>query len=140
MAYEVTVSNDQFPEGHEFEVVGLGLFKNGEAREVTEDQEKQFVSLYGMSVADRVGEQDSVQISGSPIVENIDDVLGVDVSDRPEPPDLEAITAAHQEEMARQEEADKEVAEKPNTIQQQTTTAPTTTVPNTATTTTGGDT
>jgi hypothetical protein len=90
LALEITVSNDMYPEDHTFEVMGLGEFTNGESRELTEDQEKSFVSLYQMSVADRVGENESVAVSGSSAIENMDDVLGVDISDTPAPPE-EAI-------------------------------------------------
>jgi hypothetical protein len=103
MALSVTVSNDQYPDDQEFEIVGLGAFKNGEAREITEEQEKTFVSLYQMAATDKLGEQDAVTVSGDSTIENIDEVLGVDVSDTPPPPDLEAITAANEEVTATEE-------------------------------------
>jgi hypothetical protein len=103
MAISVTVSNEQAPADREFEIVGLGAFKNGETREITEEQERAFVSLYQMSVADAIGEQDAVKVSGTSTLDNIDDVLGVDVSDTLPPPDLEAITAANQDAAANEE-------------------------------------
>src|SRR4051794_40127214 len=103
MAISVTVSNEQAPEDRVFEIVGLGAFTNGETREITEEQERAFISLYQMSVADAIGEQDAVKVSGTSTIDNIDDVLGVDVSDSMPPPDLEAITAANQDAAANEE-------------------------------------
>lgn len=103
MPISVTVSNEQAPADREFEIVGLGAFRNGETREITEEQERAFISIYQMSVADAIGEQDAVKISGTSTVDNVDDVLGVDVSDTLPPPDLEAITAANQEAAATEE-------------------------------------
>jgi hypothetical protein len=77
----VTVANDAFPDDTKFEIVGLGEFTNGEAREVTEEQEKVFVSMYQMPVEEKVGESENVDISGTTTIENMDDVLGVDISD-----------------------------------------------------------
>jgi hypothetical protein len=81
VALTVTVANDAFPDDTKFEVVGLGEFTNGEAREVTEEQEKVFVSMYQMPVEEKVGESGNVDISGTTSIENMDEVLGVDISD-----------------------------------------------------------
>ena len=105
MALTVTVKDDTFPDDHVFEIVGLGAFVNGEATEVPEDAEQRFVSFHQKPVEDVIGQSDVVSVSGTTAIENMDDVLGVDISDTPAPPDLEAITAAHEEEAAAAEDA-----------------------------------
>jgi hypothetical protein len=77
----IKVGNDVYPDDYVFEVIGLGAFTNGEERELSEDEERSFVSMYQMPVIERIGENANVSVSGSPTVENLDDVLGRNVSD-----------------------------------------------------------
>ena len=86
MALTVTVNNENFPEGYKFEIIGLGEFENGTSKEITEDEERVFVGLHQMSLEDRIGTDSSVEVSGSSTIDNIDEILGQDVSDRPAPP------------------------------------------------------
>lgn len=81
MALSIKVQNDTYPDDVVFEVVGLGAFTNGEQRELTEDQERAYVSMYQMPVTEGIGENANVAVSGSPVVENIEDVVGRNVSD-----------------------------------------------------------
>jgi hypothetical protein len=90
VALTVTVQNDAYPDDTEFEVMGLGLFTNGESREVTEDQEKLFVSMNQAAVEETIGENENVAISGATTIENMDEVLGTDVSDTIPAPEVEA--------------------------------------------------
>lgn len=89
MALTVKVQNDAYPADTTFEIVGLGEFTNGEEREVSEGQEKVFVSMNQMPVEEKVGEDANVSISGSTSIENIDEVLGVDISDTVPAPTFE---------------------------------------------------
>lgn len=52
MSYSVKVDHPAFPSGHEFAIDGLGIFKNGSARKVTEEQELAYRDLTGNSVKD----------------------------------------------------------------------------------------
>lgn len=98
MALEVTVNDGNFPDGHELEIVGLGAFKNGEATEIPEDAEMRFVAMHQKPVDEVIGTSDVVSVSGSSSIQNMDDVLGKDISDTPAPPDLEAMDAANAED------------------------------------------
>lgn len=98
MALSVKVQNDAYPADTEFEIMGLGVFTNGQEREVTEDQERAFVSMNQKSVEDALGQGDSVSFSGSSAIENIDDVLGRNISDTlaiPEPEEEGEGAEAH---------------------------------------------
>lgn len=83
MALEVTVDHPDYPDGTEFGIVGLGVFKNGEAREVTEDEERAFVSFNQAKLGDMLEGNELVTYSGSPLITNVEDIIGKDVSDRP---------------------------------------------------------
>jgi hypothetical protein len=96
VALTVTVQNDAYPDDTEFEVMGLGLFTNGESREVTEEQEKVFVSMHQAPVEEQIGENENVAISGTTTIGNLDEVLGTDISDTI-PVDVETGTEAPEE-------------------------------------------
>jgi hypothetical protein len=90
VAFSVTVQNDAYPDDQTFEVIGLGEFTNGQARDVTEEEERAFVSANQKPVDEAIGENQSVSVSGSTTIDNMDEVLGVDISDTPASPE-EAI-------------------------------------------------
>lgn len=81
MALTVKVENDAYSGDTIFEIVGLGAFTNGEEREVTEQQEKAFVSMYQAPAEETIGEDGNVTVSGSSSIENMEEVLGTDISD-----------------------------------------------------------
>jgi hypothetical protein len=47
---KLTVTHEAAPADAEFAIAGLGLFKNGESRDVTEEQEQAFESINGYPV------------------------------------------------------------------------------------------
>lgn len=65
MALKVTVENDAFPKDHEFEIRGLGLFTNGKARTITEEEEQAFVALNEKSVKDAVKGSNYIKVEGT---------------------------------------------------------------------------
>jgi hypothetical protein len=65
MALKVTVTNSDFPDDHEFEVRGLGLFTNGKSRSVTEEEEAAYVALNGVSVRDGTKESEYLKVEGT---------------------------------------------------------------------------
>lgn len=79
----VTLDHPDYPDDFEMGIVGLGLFKNREGREVTEEQEKAFVSFYRMEAKEKLEQSDMITVSGTAAVTDLEDVLGVDISDRP---------------------------------------------------------
>ena len=65
MALTVTVLNEAFPKDHEFAIHGLGLFKNGESREVTEEEEIAFMVFHRQAVRDAFEGTEDVEIKGT---------------------------------------------------------------------------
>ncbi len=83
MALTVKVDHPDFPEGTEFGIQGLGLFKNGESREVTEEEELSFASLYQMGAKDKLEQSKAITVDGSPIITDLEDILGKEISSLP---------------------------------------------------------
>jgi hypothetical protein len=52
MALTVKVTNEDFPENHEFSISSLGKFVNGKERELTKEEEQAFVDERGIAVRD----------------------------------------------------------------------------------------
>jgi hypothetical protein len=66
MAVKVKLQRDEFPEGQEFDFGGL-LFKNGEERELSEEEELAFVSRNRKSLKDFAGTKDDrLLVTGTP--------------------------------------------------------------------------
>jgi hypothetical protein len=68
MALKLTYDNPSYPKDEEIEVHGLGLVKNGRSVELTEDQEKSFVSVYGESVRDATKDDENVKVEGTALL------------------------------------------------------------------------
>lgn len=65
MSLKVTVTNDDFPKDHEFEIRGLGLFTNGKSRAVTEEEEAAFVAEHGEGVREKLKGSENVKVEGT---------------------------------------------------------------------------
>lgn len=63
------IQHPDFPEGYEFSVEGLGIFKNGEEREVTAEQEQSFVNVRRSHVKDALKDHPHLSVSGEPEAE-----------------------------------------------------------------------
>lgn len=83
MALTVKVDHPDYPEGMLFGINGLGLFENGTAREVTEDEERNFAAYAQVGANDILGQSAFLEVSGSPIITDLEDVLGKDVTSTP---------------------------------------------------------
>lgn len=57
-----------FPEGYEFAINGIGVVKNGEVTEISEEQERDFVAFWRMSVPDAFESQDCYTVEGDATV------------------------------------------------------------------------
>jgi hypothetical protein len=63
---KITVENPNYARDEEFEVRGIpGLFKSGQARTLTEDEEAEAVSFYGMSLKDRFKDVKWIKVEGA---------------------------------------------------------------------------
>lgn len=85
MALKVTVTMPDFPDDYEFGINGLGLFQNGKAREITEEQELGYYNEFGLSVRDGTKDTEYIKVEGTALVKG---------SDLPEPPSTESATTA----------------------------------------------
>lgn len=65
MSLKVTFKHPDFPSEAEFDVIGLGLFKNGQAKTLSEEEEAMFVSLNGESVRDRLKGNEMFKVEGT---------------------------------------------------------------------------
>jgi hypothetical protein len=71
MALTMTYHNPAYPDDYEFGVEGLGLFKNGESREITEEQEQAFVTSGRMLVSDAFENNEMFTVEGEPTVSEV---------------------------------------------------------------------
>jgi hypothetical protein len=78
MALTLKFQNDAFPPGTVFALEGIGAIKNGEAMELTEEQEHGFVAAHRILVSDSVADSDMWEVTGTPSVTSVKDSLGVD--------------------------------------------------------------
>lgn len=92
MAYKVTYTHDDFPKDHEFEIRGLGLFINGKAKEIDEEQEIVFISETRKTIKDAFDGDENITVEGTTEVRGgVIGVLGVDPADISDTPDFEAM-------------------------------------------------
>jgi hypothetical protein len=87
MGLKVTYEHPDFDKGHEFSVNGLGILKNGEATEISDEQERTFVATNQASVRDALKGNGAFTVEGTASVKesDLDELLGVDVSSTPSP-------------------------------------------------------
>jgi len=76
MSLKITLENDSFPRGTEFDIRGLGLFKNGSARTLSKEDEEAFVSYTGQSVKDFFKGNQNIKVEGTSEVRVTDVVEG----------------------------------------------------------------
>lgn len=65
MSLSIKINNEDFPADHKFSIDGLGVFENGKAREVTNEEEQAFVTERGIAVRDAFTSDSNVEISGT---------------------------------------------------------------------------
>lgn len=56
---KLTYNNPSFKKGEELAITGIGLVKNGESLELTDEQVEQFKDITGNSLADVVKENEN---------------------------------------------------------------------------------
>jgi hypothetical protein len=66
MALKVTYNHPHFDKGHEFSLVGVGIFKNGESRALTEDEERAFLQTQGIPIKEALSGNENFKVEGSP--------------------------------------------------------------------------
>jgi hypothetical protein len=64
--------------GAELGVAGTLAVKNGESVDVTKEQEAEFISATGQTITDALGNTEIYELSGTPEIKGIDEVLPPD--------------------------------------------------------------
>jgi hypothetical protein len=72
MGLKVTYTHPAFPDDYEFDVYGVGLVTNGEAKELTAEEEQAAVGKLGMPVRDYLGESEDMKVEGTATVKAAD--------------------------------------------------------------------
>jgi hypothetical protein len=98
-----TIDQPDFPDGYEFGVEGLGILKNREATEISEEREEAYAAAHGQLMQDAFAEAGNIKIEGSPIVTEIPEVHGTEFPTEEAAPEAEAESAVPES----QEEAPK---------------------------------
>lgn len=65
LALTVSYEHPDFPEGMEFEIVGLGLIPNGGSVELTDEQEERYLNYHGMTVKESLENDPYIKVKGS---------------------------------------------------------------------------
>lgn len=76
MAYSLKFEHPHFPEDKEFSIDFIGMVKNGESIEVSEDQERLFIASNGRTIEDAFKGNASIEVSGSSSLSS-DEVKGL---------------------------------------------------------------
>jgi hypothetical protein len=78
MTTTIKFTNDAFPPNTEFSVEGIGVLKNGEAKELTEDQERDYAASTRSLVHETAKDSEMFELSGTPAFTTVKDAIGVD--------------------------------------------------------------
>lgn len=73
-----TIDQPDFPDGFEFGVEGLGMLKNREAVEISEEREESYAAAFGVLIKDAFAEAGNIKIEGSPIVTEVPEQHGTE--------------------------------------------------------------
>lgn len=78
MTTTIKFTNDAFPPDTEFSVEGIGVLKNGQAKELTEDEERNYAASTRGLIHEHAKNSEMFEISGTPSFTSIKDAIGVD--------------------------------------------------------------
>jgi hypothetical protein len=71
-------TNDAFPPDTEFGVEGIGVLKNGQAKELTEDEERAYAASTRSLIHESCKDSEMFEVSGTPTFTSIKDAIGID--------------------------------------------------------------
>jgi|tagenome__1003787_1003787.scaffolds.fasta_scaffold18092930_1 hypothetical protein len=79
MAYKITFSHPGYDKDYPLDIRGLGLVKNGSSVTLDEDAESNFVQLTGMTVKDKLGNDEHFTVEGNTTLKKpeVDKLLSV---------------------------------------------------------------
>lgn len=64
MTLKVTITRPNYPADAEFDIRGLGMFKNGKEREITDEEEARYVARFNRTVREALGSSSNVSVKG----------------------------------------------------------------------------
>lgn len=75
MSLTLKLNHPHLEEGAELGVAGAFEVKNGESVELTKEQEAEYISMHGMTIEDAFSNQSVWEVSGTPEIKDISEVL-----------------------------------------------------------------
>lgn len=78
MPTTIKFTNDAFPPDTEFSVEGIGILKNGVAKELTEDEERAFAASTRSLIHESSKDSEMFEVTGTPLIATIKDAIGID--------------------------------------------------------------
>ena len=69
MSLTLKYNNPAYPEGAVLGIAGLGEVKNGESKELTEEEERTFLSMRGVGIKQAMEGDEMASVEGEPSVE-----------------------------------------------------------------------
>jgi hypothetical protein len=84
MGLTVTFHNPAYPDGYAFGIEGLGVLNNGEASEISEEQEQAFANATGATIAEAFENNEFATVEGDPTVSGPEEPTGTQPAAEPE--------------------------------------------------------
>lgn len=80
MAYKITYNHPAYDKDHEFDIRGIGIIKNGDSVTLDDEAETTFIQLTGMTVKDKLGNDEHFHVDGSSSLKksDVDNLLGLE--------------------------------------------------------------
>lgn len=106
MGLTVTLDHPDFPDGYEFGVEHVGILKNRESKEISEEQEQAFVNATGTPMKDSFQEGGFIKVEGEGTVSEPEEQHGTQMPEQGQPSEeaTEEATEQPAEEQAGQTE------------------------------------
>lgn len=81
----LTHEHPDFPDDYEFYYNGIGVVKNGETLDISEEQERAFISFYGKTISEAFYGSDVATLGGTAAITDTSEIFPSEISDRPSP-------------------------------------------------------
>lgn len=80
MAYKITYNHPAYDKDQELDIRGIGLIKNGGSVTLDDAAETTFIQLTGMTVKDKIGNDEHFTVEGSSSLKksDVDSLLGLE--------------------------------------------------------------
>lgn len=96
MALTVTMDHPDYPDGYEFGVEYLGILKNRESKEISEEQEQSFVNFSGKPMKESFMEGGFIKVEGDATAKEPEEEQGTQMPEQDQTSEEEATEAPEQ--------------------------------------------